>query len=577
MDAQPGRLLACLPVVRLLAAIAVALCVVPAPAPARAQGNAEPGALGERFEVRVVNVDVFVTDRKGSPVPGLERDDFEVYEDGVRVPISNFYVPASFATGAAADAPGPGAGGVPGRARAPAAEAEAVPESQRLHLIVFIDNYNIRPFDRNRVFRDLRQFLDQRLAPGDEVMLVTFERSLHVRHPFTADPRQIATALFDLEAETGYGLQADSERDEMLRVLEQAEQPVDVLGRLRQYALGRQQDVRTTINALKSFVEPLGGLPGRKAILHVSDGFEMIAAQDLFFALQEKFNEDAVLTEAFAFDSSRELGELTRAASANRVAFYTIDASGLKTYSYGDADRRGAASQRLSPMIDQIRFSNLQSPLQFMADETGGLAILNTNEFGPGLERVASDLGSFYSLGYNPPSSHDERWHRIKVVVNGKGLIVRHREGYRGKGPQTLMAEATHAALLFDQAENPGGIAVEVGAQQPRDDGNWLVSIVVRFPLAEVVLAPAGGFYTGRQRLFLSAMDEEGSMSPIQQAEIPVQIPGDELEVARASSFAYESQLVMRPGRHKVAIGLRDELAGTQSFVNAFFAVGGDG
>ncbi len=41
--------------------------------------------------VQVVEVDVVVTDRKGRPVSGLKRDDFELYVDGVPVEISNFF------------------------------------------------------------------------------------------------------------------------------------------------------------------------------------------------------------------------------------------------------------------------------------------------------------------------------------------------------------------------------------------------------------------------------------------------------------------------------------------------------
>ena len=61
-----------------------------------------------------------------------------------------------------------------------------IPEDQVLHLVVYVDNYNLRPFDRNQVFTRLREFL-RRLSPQDRVMLVSYDRSLHVRHRFTSD------------------------------------------------------------------------------------------------------------------------------------------------------------------------------------------------------------------------------------------------------------------------------------------------------------------------------------------------------------------------------------------------------
>ena len=47
--------------------------------------------LVETIEVRVVNVDVVVRDHHGNPVSGLTKDDFEVFEEGVRQTITNLY------------------------------------------------------------------------------------------------------------------------------------------------------------------------------------------------------------------------------------------------------------------------------------------------------------------------------------------------------------------------------------------------------------------------------------------------------------------------------------------------------
>src|SRR5262245_15207259 len=64
--------------------------------------------LGETIEVSIVNVDVFVTDKAGNRVRGLTKDDFEVFEDGVKQPLSNF---AEYTT-AAPSAPLPSSRGV---------------------------------------------------------------------------------------------------------------------------------------------------------------------------------------------------------------------------------------------------------------------------------------------------------------------------------------------------------------------------------------------------------------------------------------------------------------------------------
>src|SRR5258708_3216260 len=50
----------------------------------------QPTFFSETIEVRVINVDVVVTDKKGQPVSGLTRNDFDLFENGVKQEITNF-------------------------------------------------------------------------------------------------------------------------------------------------------------------------------------------------------------------------------------------------------------------------------------------------------------------------------------------------------------------------------------------------------------------------------------------------------------------------------------------------------
>src|SRR4029453_12289951 len=91
-------------------------------------------------------------------------------------------------------------------------------------------------------------------------------------------------------------------------------------------------------------------------------------------------------------------------------------------------------SNSSSSMVDSVYFSNLQSPLQMLAHETGGQALLNMNVALPALERVAADFDTYYSLGYTPAHSGDGRYYKLEVKLkNKKGMTVRHRDGYRDK------------------------------------------------------------------------------------------------------------------------------------------------
>lgn len=541
----------------------------PEPPSATASSAAQQGAYFESVNVDLINVEVFVTDKTGNPVKGLTQDDFQVLEDGRPVTISNFY---SVDEDAKPRTPGqllplPPTAPRPGGVVMP----EAVPEEQRLYLIVYIDNFNIKPFNRNRVFQRLRSFLNDNVDQDDKVMLVTYNRSFKERVSFTSDPALVNSALFEIEKETGYGVHRESDRNDVLRDVEDADSVQAAIGKVRAYAGSLYNDTMVSIDAIKDLVGSLGGLPGRKAILYVSEGLPMVSAEDVFQALNEKFRESSVLLESREFDASRRIQELAASANANRVTFYTIDAGGLRTYSSASAERQTAGTPGMSSFIDSQNIFNLQAPLLTLAEDTGGKAIINTNDVGGPLKAVAHDLRTYYSLGYQPAKVGDGRYHRIEVKVKGgrdRSLRVRHRTGYRDKPVEQRMNDGTMASLLFGELSNPLGVALEFGTPSPRPDGHSLVPIHLRIPLDKVTLIPQGDNQEAHLRAFIGVLDEEGGTSPVQVAPITIQIPMADLDKAKAQGWGYELTLLMRQGRQKVAVGLRDDLGGTSSFVS---------
>jgi VWFA-related protein len=533
---------------------------------------------GEFFmsvDVNVVNIDVYVTDKQGNRVRGLTRDDFEVFEDRKPVQVTNFYAvdsgkaaPSAPATNAAAPEPAPGT--------APAAPADVpaaapAPDDQQLHLIVYIDNFNLRPFNRNRVMRELRLFLNQNVRKGDQVMLVTYDREIHVRRGFTSDPAVIASALVELEKISAQGTHFDSERREILREIDDSRSLEEVSGRVRTYAESLFNDLSFTLNALKDFTGSLAGLPGRKAILYVSDGLPMRAAEDVYYKLQDKYERSSLL-DAQNYDASRRFQELANQANANRVTFYTLEATGLRVGSAASAEesRPGATA-----LIDSVFTSNVQSPLLMLAEKTGGRAVINTNSVLPDLLKIAADFDTYYSLGYTPSHSGDGRYYKIEVKVkNRKGLNVRHRDGYRDKTTETRMADGTMASLLFGVERNPLEASIEFGKGQRRDDGNYEVMLKITLPIGKLTLVPIGDTHEGHVRAYVAVMDLKGDTTPVQEMPIVIRVPAADLAVAVGKNYGYELKLLMAPGQQRVAVALRDEVSSNNSFLRRAVTVG---
>lgn len=209
-----------------------------------------------------------------------------------------------------------------------------------------------------------------------------------------------------------------------------------------------------------------------------------------------------------------------------------------------------------------------------LADDTGGLATINTNNFAGALDAMAKDFNSYYSLGYLPSHSGDGRFHRIEVKVRKKGLEVRHRDGYRDKSLETRITEGTLAALVFDQGSNP--LNANIQFLDPVVDGkrDTFLPIEVRIPIGRVTLLPGEQMHSGKIRISLAVMDEENQISPVEMSTVPIQIPEQDLEIARTKYYVYSATLQVRPGKQKIAVGLRDEVTGQQSFVSRIAWVG---
>ncbi|MDH3255748.1 MAG: VWA domain-containing protein [Acidobacteriota bacterium] len=528
----------------------------------------------ESVEVNVVNVDVYVTDKKGKRVTGLNKDDFELFEDGKPIEVTNFYAVADGTPQIEPSSAAPVADATTSAAPQPAPHlAPSKPEEQRLYLVIYFDNLFLRPFSRNKVIDHSRQFLLDNIRDDDQLMLVTFERSLHIRHPFTSDRRAILDEMDKLRKLSAFAPQQQTERRDVIRRIDTSRDALEARSHVDSYAEQVFFDLKTSINALKEIVDSLAGLPGRKALLYLSDGIPMTAAEDLFYLIDEKYQDGATSQLAAAtYRARRQFNDLTSHANANRVSFYTIEASGLTAHAslsaeYGHRDTSIIAA-------DVVRESNREQPLMIMADATGGLAALNTNDFDGAFERIGEDFNNYYSLGYAPVHATSGRYYTIDVKVKRPGLEVRHRSGYRDKTPDNRVNEGTLAALIHGAESNPLDLELEFDRVKPANDRNYLLPTLVKIPLASLTLIPQEDTHHGSVRVALGVIDEEGAISPLHQQSVPITIPSADLETALRQSFIYEVELRMKSGLQAVAVGVRDDLSGSSSFIRRTVRVG---
>jgi VWFA-related protein len=299
------------------------------------------------------------------------------------------------------------------------AALEAARDDVRVFAI-FLDDYHLdkKPDVTLRVRRALKDFVRQFAANDLIAVMDPLTPLSHLR--FTRSQDDLLRRMGELEGRRG-------ELHPVRSVLEEGQ-------------LTRRDvwEVRgsVTLSALEALVTHLGGLrEGRKSVLFVSQGPVMGPLGGP--------NED-------------RLKDVLQAANRGNVTIHVFDPR-----PFGDAPLGGA------------------DVLQRLSRETGGRAIVNSNEPTKRLAQVVGDASAYYLLGYTPVRDMaDGRFHRIEVKVRRPGVRVLARRGYwapTGEEMNPAVVPETHEPglpeALSELVEPLGGRAVDVWIGASRGPG----------------------------------------------------------------------------------------------------------
>ena len=577
----------------LIPTIAALVCALPSIGRAQ-EGDSRDATFFETVDVQVVNVEVFVTDKKGNPISGLTLEDFTVLEDGKPVEVTNFYAVEG------------------GQPLEDPVDPEVVPEGveiptieeRPLHLIIYIDNLNITPINRNRVLKRLKEFVHENVAPNDRVMVVSNDGELHVRQALTADPTALAASMDEVAEISPKGVLLAQNRRIIVRDIDAtniggsstasltedtAESDASrILSAIRIQAQQEYEMVERSTDALTQLVSSLAGVGGRKAVLYVSDGMSLKPGEELYYAWENKFFDyarnlgvNSIALEASELDATPLFERLVDHSNANQVTFYALGAAGGQFGSSVSAETGGFDAGALdtpgggrawSAGLDSIQTANLTGSLQFIAEATGGQAMVRSANFDKLLDRMNQDFETYYSLGYVPDRQSDGKTHRIEVRVAEKSWKVRHRERYRAKTREERMSDNTLSALLLEVEDNPLGVMVEFGNVAPAEKKEqFLVPVMVKVPMSKLVLVPQGEVHTGKITIFVGVRDSKGRMSPVQSIPVPIRIPNPQLLTAMGQVAGYRVALQMRGAEHSVAVTVHDDIGNVDSVVRTAF------
>ncbi len=541
------------------ATIALAAAAFAADTP-KQKPAAEVPKLVESVDVRVINVDVVVTDKKGNRVRGLTRDDFQIYENGAPKPISNFYEVESHAAAPAA---------TPGTPGPTLAQIEKIPDNQKRRIIFYIDNLSLQPFNRNRVFKEMKEFAKTVLRPGDEAMVATFNRSMKIRAAFTRDPIQIQQTLDTLAGESALGVSGKSEWRDAEGRINDAQSVEDALSTARQYSQSAEHDLRQSVTSLTALMTTLAGVEGKKVVVLCTEGFQMQPGREMFqlvdeVSRQKGWNAAGALMEGMQFNNSDLIQSVAKTANANGITLYAIHAGGLGAQT---ENIMADASRSTSYTVAQTALSNSTESLETMAEMTGGIATINTNNFASAFRTIATDLDGYYSLGYRAGTERVDRQRSLDVrLKNGRGYRVRSRQSFVEKSTFAEMTDRVVANLLYRTKANDLKIAVRSSSPTPQEDGNFQVPIEIQIPMDNLTLLPQGDIHAGGFTVYVAVANKDGDMSDVSHKTHQITVPNADVEKAKGKYYTYSLTLLMEPGLNKISVGVVDDVSNVTGF-----------
>jgi VWFA-related protein len=402
----------------------------PQPPPSTASTQQKPTF---RVQVDLVTNDVVVRDEKGNFVPDLKQDEFEIYEDGIKQDISQMtVVTGGRVTNVLAPPPPPPPEGIilpPSRPRTDV--------SGRIFLF-FVDDLHLQFHNTGRV-RELFKKISKELVHDGDMFGIVSSGPSSIAIDMTYDKNRLDEAIKKIAGN-------ELKPTDIINGPSGAEGPSEV--RYRAHV------AFSTVNDLLNNLEQVHNR--RKALVYVSDGYDFNPFQDARLGLMDpnspfaqnemmrqqnqaqQSNSDGTSSspqtdpfanqqkqnETFAdADLARELGELTRQANRSNVTVYTIDPRGL--VGMGDID------EQVDPQQWNEFVRKSQDSLRVIAEETGGVAVVNQNDFSKALKRIDAETSDYYVLGYyskNPDTSKRRR--QIEVKVTRKNAQVWFRKEY---------------------------------------------------------------------------------------------------------------------------------------------------
>jgi VWFA-related protein len=502
--------------------------------------------VSETIDVRVVNVDVTVTSKSG-PVRGLTRDDFEIFEDGRRQTITNFY--ASDETRAAVartDIATPAA---------PAAAEQSDPRFRR-KVLVLVDNYHTTRHSRDTALRELEAMINDRFHGDYEWSIGVIGRGVTLVLPLSSDKKAIHEALEIIrragtrgEDNTSFAGASDREAS-MLQQTETKTTPwasfdSDYALRLAQASVHDDTErviaAKFTVPAILDAARGFASSSGRKIVLLLT-GDPGLNDIEIVKPTGDGFSVRGVGPGATkVWQDQKTIEELRtriiREANASGVSFYIWNVEGLIPPEGGTGGTDTSA-------------------VFWLAKQTGGRLVTGNDPAGA-VREFDTASSTFYSLGYSPSHPDDGKYHAITVrLKRNENYSLEYRTGYSATPSAVQLSRAMTSPTAAAMQANAFPVTLAIGTSQ-ETRGGVSVPIEIKVPFRSLQFLPGKTGVAANLVVYVSVFNEMGKN--LVASSFPL-TPGFKSGTPDLSgTLVYRNAISLRKGeRHRVVVAVRD-------------------
>ena len=534
-----------------------------------------------RTQVELVEVPAVVRDSKGVAIPGLKREDFEIFDAGKKREISAFSVETFPRAGAFEAAPS----AAPGNASSPAVAPQPNSESRRRYIALVLDDLNTDFASLVYGKTAAKKFVSEALAPGDLVAIFTTALAQTVE--FTNDVPELRRAIEAVEPHARYSdelhqclviqayeaylianhldndlLNAKAAQFDQCQHINDHQAAVRAVEAMAE-AIWENAGANTaaTMRAIASVVSAVGKMPGERLVLLTSAGF-------------------------LAEGQERELQALSTAALHAGVIVSAAQPMGLHAMiPSGDASRPSPSPlmQGRGVQVAEIRVqSRVQDakddPLAMLASSTGGQFFHNNNDLALGLRRLGALPEVMYVLGFAPNDVvQDGKYHPLKVrLTGGRHDTVEARIGYYApprdapakEAPAVGQSRPPDRDRLLMSTDSPSGIAARITAEPGTSDTGPRVVAKAWIDVSRLNFERKKDRRTQKLTVIAALLDGAGNFVVGRQAVADLALKAPSFEALSATGLTVSLSLHAPPGAYNLRVLIQDTFTGKMTAVS---------